>query len=254
MDLLGKTGEVSANKLADSLGVSVWTIRRDLSVLEERGVLLRRYGGASLVEANDAVCHLDEPNSVQAPTAENQDAKRRIGITAARLLHPRERVALAGGSTTLEVAKGLKNHHFKGEIITNALDIALELSEEQDIHVVCTGGDVQPRYRTLVGAVSERMLKLQYFDVAVIGVSGVSVRHGITVNSQVNATALELMVDHSCRTILVIDSTKLGRVSFASLTLTAPIDFLVTDEPLPYEYNRYFQAMKTRVLIAEKRL
>jgi DeoR family transcriptional regulator of aga operon len=184
----------------------------------------------------------------------NEEAKRCIGMMTARLLHSGERVALAGGTTTLEVAKALKLIHFKGEVVTNALDIALELSEESDIHVVCTGGDVQPRYHTLVGAVAERMLKLQYFDVAVIGVSGISLRHGITVNSQVDATALELMMEHSCRTIVVADRSKFGRVCFASFAPTPPIDMLVTDDRPPADYQDYLQALKIKLMAAERNL
>src|SRR6266498_2922837 len=251
MDILEKKGDVSAKILAKTLDVSIWTIRRDLNMLEERGILKRYYGGAGKASSPDEICQLTERGSFQVSAIENQADKRRIGLAAARLLHAGERVALAGGTTTYEVAKALRIYHFKGEIVTNALDIALELSEDPDIRVVCTGGGVQPRYRTLVGTVSERMLKLHYFDVAVIGVSGISLRYGLTVYSQVNATALELMVEHSCRTILVADKTKLDRVSFASLSLATPVNYLVTDQPLPREYNEYFLAMNTAVVVAD---
>lgn len=252
MDSLEKNGDVSAKKLAESLNVSIWTIRRDLNILQKRGILDRYYGGASRVEELDSACRLDERGSFRGSSIENRDAKRCIGQATARLLHKGEHVAMAGGTTTFEVARALKKLNFDGEIVTNALDIALELAETPGVHLVCTGGDVQPRYHTLVGADSMRMLKLHYFDVAVVGVSGISLQHGLTVHSQVNASALELMVDHSCRTIMVADSTKLGQVSFASLSLSAAIDCFVTDQPLPQEYAAYFQGLQTRVVVAEK--
>lgn len=250
LDSLEKNGQVSAKELARRLEVSVWTIRRDLNALEQRGILSRYYGGAGQAVGRDGSMRPGERGSFRVSAVENREAKRRVGLAAAGLLHSGQRVALAGGTTTLEVAKALKKFHFKGDIVTNALDIALELSEEPEIHVVCTGGDVQPRYRTLVGPVSERMLKLQYFDVAVIGVSGISLQHGLTVHSQVNATALELMAEHAFRTILVADCTKLGRVSYASLSLATPIDCFVTDETLPAEYDEYFRSMHARVVVA----
>ena len=252
MDILEKNRDVSTKELAEILGVSVWTIRRDLNSLEERKILARFYGGAQPIARSDETCHLTDRGSFRASASENQNAKKRIGLAVGRLLRPGERVALTGGTTTFEVAKALKRLHFKGEIVTNALDIALELSEEPQIRVVCTGGDVQPRYHTLVGADSERMLKMNYFDAAVIGVSGISLRHGLTVHSQVNATALELVVDHSCRTIMVADASKLGQVSFASLNLSSPIDTLVTDQPLAEEYRQYFQEMGVDVVVAER--
>jgi DeoR family transcriptional regulator, aga operon transcriptional repressor len=252
MDILENSGDVSAKKLADRLNVSIWTIRRDLNKLETRGILARYHGGASRVEERDSFCRLVERGSFRVSSIENQEAKQRIGLACARLLLTGNHVAMAGGTTTFEVAKALKKLHYKGEIVTNALDIALELAEQPEIRVVCTGGDVQPRYHTLVGADSLRMLKLHYFDVAVIGVSGISLKHGLTVYSQVNATALELMVEHSCRTIMVADTTKLGQVSFASLSLSEPIDCFVTDQPLPREYEQYFCELRTRIVVAEK--
>ena len=252
MDILEKNRDVSAKNLAKSLNVSIWTIRRDLNALGERGILLRSYGGASRTDGHDSACRLGERGSFRLSAVENKDAKRQIGLAAARLIHTGERVALAGGTTTLEVAKALKKIHFNGDVVTNALDIALELAEQPGIRVVCTGGDVQPRYHTLIGTDSMRMLKLHFFDVAVIGVSGISLQQGLTVYSQVNAAALELMAEHSCRTILVADATKLGQVSFASLSLPAPIDCFVTDEPLPAEYCEYFQGLQTWVMVAEK--
>jgi DeoR/GlpR family transcriptional regulator of sugar metabolism len=249
--LLETSGEVTAKDLAGRLNVSIWTVRRDLNNLEDRGILRRFYGGADSVQAFKDACQLVEPDSFRIASSVNQEAKRRVGLAAARLLHSGERVAMAGGTTTLEVARALKGLRFKGEIVTNALDIALELSEEPEIHVVCTGGDVQPRYHTLVGTVAERMLKLQYFDAAVIGVTGVSLRQGITVNSQVDATVLELMMEHSCRTVLVADSTKFGRVSFSSFSPAVPINYLVTDEAPPAEYCQYLLAKKIQVVVAE---
>jgi DeoR family transcriptional regulator of aga operon len=76
------------------------------------------------------------------------------------------------------------------------------------------------------------VLKLHYFDVAVIGVSGVTPREGFTVNSQVEATLLSLMIEHAQSVILVADSSKVGRIAFASLNVPAPVMALVTDAQL----------------------
>ena len=253
INLLEANGEVSARDLADRLDVSIWTIRRDLNDLEGRGVLRRYYGGADPIRSIDDSRQLEGRDSFRKSAVVNLDAKQRIGLAAARLIHPGERVALAGGTTTLEVAKALKIIGFKGEIVTNGLDIALELSEESEIHLACLGGDVQPRSHTLFGSLTERMLKLHYFDVAVIGVSGISPSHGITVNSQVDATVLELMVEHSSRAILVADGSKFGRVGFASFSPNVHIYGIVTDEPLSAEYCDYLQSIQVKMVIADRK-
>jgi DeoR family transcriptional regulator of aga operon len=250
--LLETCGEVSAKDLADRLNVSVWTVRRDLNSLEHCGVLRRYYGGADPVHGADEASMFTTRSSFRVYAEVNLEAKRCIGLAAARLLHYGERVALSGGTTTLEAAKALKKTRFKGEVVTNALDIALELAEVPDIRVVCTGGDVLPRYHTLVGADTEHMLKLHHFDVAVIGVTGISLHNGITVNRQVDATALELMMSHSLRTILVADRSKFGRVCFAPFSPDVSIDVLVTDAPLPVEYCEYLEMRRIKIVIAEK--
>ncbi len=251
-NLLEASGEVTAKDLAERLQVSVWTIRRDLNCLENSGILKRYYGGADPAQPITPAGQLDVHGSFRGYAGVNLEAKRYIGRAAARLLHSGERVAMAGGTTTLEVARALKQYHFKGEVVTNALDIALELSEETEIHLVCTGGDVLPRYHTLVGADTEHALKLRYFDVAVVGVTGISLERGITVNSQVDAAVLSLMTEHADRTILVADRSKFGQASFAQFSPQGPIDTLVTDEPPPQVYLEFFQKMGVQVIIAEK--
>jgi DeoR family transcriptional regulator of aga operon len=250
--LLETNGKVSTKELADRLKVSIWTIRRDLTSLECHGILKRYYGGAhphcSLNETGIAY----ESDSFRVSTGVNLEAKRCIGLAAAQLVQPGERLAIAGGTTTLEVVKALKLFHFKGEIVTNALDVALELSEEHEIHVICTGGDLQPRYHTLVGKVAEHMLKQHYFDTAIIGITGISHERGFTVNSQVDATGLEIMMEHSIRTILVADHSKFGRICFAPLSPGVPIHSLVTDEFVASEYGDYLQKKNIQVIVANR--
>ena len=254
MNLLETSEDVSVKQLADRFNVSMWTIRRDLSSLEERGVLKRYYGHASTARSGRDSTQVAKRDSFRISSIVNLEAKQRIGQAAARLLHSGERIALAGGTTTFEVAKALKISGFSGKVITNALDIALELAEESEIQVICTGGDVLPRYHTLVGPETERMLRGQFFDTAVFGVGGISLQHGFTTHSQVDATALELMLENSYRNILVVDSTKFDRVSFASLSLSAPINDLVTNEPPPPEYRKYLSRLNINIVVAEKHI
>jgi DeoR family transcriptional regulator of aga operon len=187
----------------------------------------------------------------QSPAAlAHVEAKRRIGWAAAQLVRGDAHMALSGGSTTLEAARALKALHYHGEIVTNALDIAMELSGAPEMRVVCTGGDVQRRYHTLAGSVTERILKLHFFDVAVIGVSGLTAKEGITVNSQVEAASLSLMIEHSRRVIYVADQSKFGRIAFASLAVHAPEQTLVTDSRPSPEFQQHLQRLGLQLVIA----
>jgi DeoR family transcriptional regulator, fructose operon transcriptional repressor len=250
LTLLEMHREVSATELSRRLNVSPWTIRRDLTSLEEQGALKRHYGGAKGGPDERTSSPAEARDSFRVSSDQNLEDKHRIALTAYRLVRMGERLAIGGGTTTLEVAKVLKQSHFHGEIVTNSLDVALELAEEQEIHLTCTGGDVQPRYHTLVGSVAERTLKLQFFDVAFIGISGISPQHGITVNSQVDAAYLELMIEHSRRAVIVADRSKFGRVGFVSLTPGIPVTHFVTNDTISNEYRDYLDALKIEPVLS----
>jgi DeoR family transcriptional regulator of aga operon len=241
LELLSQHGEATVDELAATLRVSVWTIRRDLSLLEERGALHRLHGRAELAPRGPGETW--DAGALRQAAATNLEAKQRIAqIVACRIPHGAH-VALSGGSTTLEVARALKAAHFGGEVVTNALDIAVDLAETPGLRVVCTGGEVQPRYRTLAGAVTERVLKLHFFDFAIIGVSGIDLRHGFTVNSQVEAATVNLIAEHARTVVVVADRSKFGCVAFASVLGETPPHWLVTDGTPPAEYGRHLRSL-----------
>jgi DeoR family transcriptional regulator of aga operon len=224
--------------------VSVWTVRRDLAALEEQGVLQRRHGRAEVTSAAQAQAW--DSASLDRAAGGNLEAKQRIGRLVARCIPPGAHVALSGGSTTLEVARALKALGFQGDIVTNALDIAAELAAQPGLRVVCTGGEVQPRYHTLAGVVTERVLKLHFFDYAVIGVSGIDLRHGFTVNSQVEAATVNLIAEHARTVVVAADSSKFGRVAFASVLTETPPHLLACEGAPPPAYARYLAALGVR--------
>jgi DeoR family transcriptional regulator, aga operon transcriptional repressor len=244
LEILCQNGETTVEELAARLKVSVWTVRRDLTSLESRGALQRLHGRAEVATATK-VQEWDSTSLHQAAST-NREAKQQIGRTVARRIPPGSHIALSGGSTTLEVARALKSMRFHGEVVTNALDIAVELAALPGLHVVCTGGEVQPRYHTLAGAVTERVLKLHFFDFAVIGVSGVDLRHGFTVNSQVEAATVNLIADHARTVVVAADSTKFDRVAFASVLGDTPPHLLACEAAPPHAYGPFFAALGTQ--------
>ena len=246
LEILCQAGESTVEELAHRLKVSVWTVRRDLAVLQDRGALQRLHGRAEMAGATQV-----EPwdrTSLHQAAADHREAKQSIGRSVARLIPIGAHVALSGGSTTLEVARALKALRFQGEVVTNALDIAVELAAIPGLNVVCTGGEVQPRYHTLAGTVTERVLKLHFFDFAVIGVSGIDLRHGFTVNSQVEAATVNLIAEHARTVVVAADSSKFGRVAFASVLSESPPHLFACEGAPPPVYVQFFDALGTRAV------
>lgn len=240
VQILARRAEASVSELAAELGVSGWTIRRDLAVLAAYGQIGRRRGTVLLMTSDPLV---------QTAQDQQAEAKRRIGREAARLLRAGQRVAIGAGSTTREVARALQGHRGL-TVVTNALDIALELAAESEITVTCTGGDVHPDYTTLTGPVAERAIRAMVFDVAVIGVSGIDALAGLTSSSPLNAGPLALMIEHAHEVLVVADGTKFGRVGFAQLAPLTTLDVLVTDAAPPVEIRAALAAAGVRVIVA----
>lgn len=244
--ILMELEQVSIQELATQLDVSTWTIRRDLAPLEERKVVRRFHGGVALLEAT-----LFQQDDFESSVTEAREAKQRIGQVAARMLLMDDSIVLGGGATTTEVARHLtlrKNLR----IMTNALNIALELSRNPNIHVTCTGGNVDGGFYTLIGSVTERSLSAHFFDVAVIGVSGISANAGLTVSSQANAIVLRLMIEHSRKTIVVAAHSKFEQICFAQVAPLSQIDTIVTDTCPPALLADELKSAKVRLLVADE--
>src|SRR5580765_5519557 len=142
-------GEVSVDSLAKDFNVSSATIRRDLSELERHGLLRRTHGGANPVSSM-----LYEPfrnlSSFQEQQQKCAAEKRRIGLTAASLISDGETVAIGAGTTTTQFARSIR--HRKGiTIVTNAVNIAMELSHRADLKIIVTGGAMSGDWFALTG-------------------------------------------------------------------------------------------------------
>lgn len=242
---------VRISELADMLNVSSWTVRRDLNDMETQGLVERSYGQVRLL---NAARHLSVAvdNELRQATDPHQEAKKLIGRAAARLLRGSQYVALGGGSTTTQVAHALQSESCCLKVMTNALNIALILSRDSDIEVISTGGAVHGSYYSLTGPVAERALREHYFDVAVVGASGITAREGLTLNSPLNASTLQIMLEQAQQTMIVADHSKIGRVRFAHLAPLSAVRWLVVDRYPSDEFCRELEACGVDLVVASE--
>lgn len=243
LQLLRQKSEISVAELAAQVNVSDWTIRRDLAMLEETQQVRRHYGGVAL--ALEAA----QLNQMAFNAQDQASAKASIGRAAAQFIKSHQFVALAAGTTTTQVGLALRGRSDIA-IMTNALNIAQELSRETGIRVTCAGGEVHGDYYTLTGPVTERALSTHYYDVAVVGVSGISLEQGFSVNSQSNAASISIMLQNAHRRIVVADHTKFGKVSYAFLAKLSDIHVIVTDAAPSEAFRQQLQAVGTTLVVA----
>ena len=221
LEMLATGGALDVGGLADDLGVSAATVRRDLQLLEEQRMLTRTHGGAV---ASDVSYELP----LRYKAARHQTEKLRIAVEAATRVSDGAIVGLTGGTTTTEVARSILDR--RGiTVVTNALNIAGELAIRADLKLVVTGGTARPESYELVGPVAEQALQGLNLDVAFVGVDGITVEAGLTTHHEIEAHTNRSLIDRARHVVVVTDSSKLGRVAFAQICPVGAVDELITD-------------------------
>ena len=206
-ELVHQRGAVRVEELTELLGVSPATIRRDLEALEEAGQLRRVHGGAISVHGRMAEPLFDDKTSIAA------DEKRRIAVEAVKLINADDTIYLDGGSTVLELAKLLKSRN-DITVVTNSLRAAAELSAS-DMPLILVGGELRKRSQTIVGALTRKIIDELHIDIAFMGTIGLTAEEGMTTTAPAEAYTKELVMARSSRTVLLVDSSKIGKISFA---------------------------------------
>jgi DeoR/GlpR family transcriptional regulator of sugar metabolism len=251
VQLLVEQQIVRVSALADLLAVSSWTVRRDLQEMEEQGLVERSYGQVRLLPAARRLSQMVN-TEIQRAVDPHLEAKKCIGRAAARLLRGTQRVALGAGSTTTQVAHALRGEPCCLKVMTNALNIAMILSGDPEMEVFCTGGTVHGSYYSLTGPVAERALREHFFDIAVVGASGVTLAEGLTLNSQLNAFTMQLMIAQARYTMVVTDLSKIGRVRFAHLAPLCAARWLVLDKRPADSFCRDLEMCGVELVIASE--
>ena len=221
LDQLATGNGVDVNGLAKELGASPATIRRDLATLERQRLLERTHGGA--------VAHaVSYELPLRYKGVRFAEEKRRIAAAAAGRVTEGMAVGLTGGTTATEVARALAGRP-RLTIVTNALNIAAELGVRPNIKLIVTGGLARSQTYELSGPIAEASLAGLTLDLAFIGVDGVDAKAGCTTHEEVEAHTNQVMIRHAQRAVLVADSSKIGKVTFARICPARDVDELITD-------------------------
>jgi len=219
---VARHGYVSGSGLAQRLGVSEMTIRRDLLKLEQEGKLRRARGGA--VGPMSGTIDTVEPD-IDDRCRMNAAQKQRIGRHAARLCLPEHFVAVDIGSTTLCLAHALIGRDVR--FFTCSLKIATVLTAAGET-VVIPGGSVRGSEPSLVGALTRRQIESFRFDTAFIGVSGASAS-GLFDYSLEDSEIKRALIENSSRVVALVDQSKFDRSAVAKVCDLGEFDILVTD-------------------------
>jgi len=225
LDVLQQEGRVVVADLARQFRTSQITIRKDLEILQGRGLVHRTHGGA-LTPPTGALNDL----SVQEKEKMHRMEKIRIAQAAVRMVEEGQSVLLDSGTTTLAIARVLRS--FRNlTVITNAVNIAAELANS-DIEVILTGGTVRKNSFSLVGPLAEETLRQLSADVLFLGVDGFDTKLGLSTPNLQEAKVNRVMVGISRNVVAVCDSSKFGRRSLSSIVAPNAIHQVITDKKI----------------------
>ncbi len=222
-------GRVSVDVLSQRFQVNASTIRRDLERLERRNLLRRVHGGAVPAEPLDYTRY-DQDITFNKNALRQTAEKTRIALAAARLIQPGDTIIISPGTTTTQLARCIRQLQLRDlTVVTNAVNIAMELSGLPAVNLIATGGIVLPDFYAMVGPQAEQSLGEMFVDKAFIGVTGVSAEHGLTGPNQLEALTYRVTLERARRTIVLADHTKLGWVALYRIAPITSAHAVITD-------------------------
>jgi len=236
-------GRVDVTELAEELGVTPETIRRDLTLLERHGHLRRVHGGAIPVE------RLGFEPAVAAREGVLVAEKERIAKRALEELPAEGAVILDAGTTTARLAEALPLDR-ELTVVTTGLQVATVLAGRPHVTLHVIGGLIRGRTLAAVGDWTEAALREVYADVVFLGTNGISIRRGLTTADRAEAAAKRAMINAARRRVVLADHTKVGSDHFATFGQLEDVDVVITDTGLDEESAAELEAAGPKVVRA----
>jgi DeoR/GlpR family transcriptional regulator of sugar metabolism len=225
--------------LAEALGVSASTVRRDLEALEEQGLVERTHGGAIYRGPHHHSIVFTERMH------EQEQQKKLIGRYAASLVQPQMTLLLDGGSTVYYAAQQIEARPL--QIVTASLSIANLFADDEAVEIVVVGGSLYPRTGVMVGPLATGSLAELHADLLLFSLAGIYEGHGYNQNLAM-AEVEQVMIRQAARAGLLMDSSKFGRKSLARVCSIDDVEQIVTD---PGVSDRWRRECGERLVIAE---
>jgi len=241
-EIVDKKGGIKTSDLSSMFNVSEMTILRDLSILEEEGILKRVYGGA--VNMKNSTREL----SVIIRKNIHPNEKNIIAEKALKFISSGESLFLDGSTTALALARKLAARDLEITVITNGLDVINELKENLSIKTICPGGELQQSTLSFIGPYPENFLKDIFADKSFISASGIAIKSGITVENPIQATVKKIMLENSFEKIILLDSSKFGVTRLSKVCQIENVSMIITDKKPPDEYLEYFKKSNVGVV------
>lgn len=241
LDLLTQNKKLKVTELSDVLNVSQVTIRKDLSALEDSGIIVREHGYAKLNESDD----------INNRLAYHYDIKQKIAEKAVESIEDGETVMIESGSccalVALEIAKTKKDV----TLITNSAFIADYIRKIGNVRIILLGGEYQEESQVMVGPITRKCAEGFFVDKLFIGTDGFTKETGFTGNDYMRSEAVKDMAKQASNVIIVTDSVKFQQKGVVSLLDTKKVSYIYTDSNIPEETEEYLIENNIKIIKTE---
>lgn len=222
LKIVGKEKHIEVLDLCEQLNVSAVTIRKDLKLLEKKGLLFRTHGGASL----------ENPYINEKPVLEKEkisvEEKNGIAQAAANLITENDSILIASGTTVQALSKFIKPKN-KLTVITSSLNVVLHLIHDKNIEILQLGGYIRHSSVSVIGSYATQILENVSCSKLFLGVDGIDFDYGLSTTSLEEAQLNQKMLASAQRIIVLADSSKFGKKSFAKICDLSAISEIITD-------------------------
>lgn len=243
LEKLAKEKHVEVLELCDLLQVSAVTIRKDFSFLEEKGLLFRTHGGASL----------DNPYINEKAIVEKEkisvEEKNGIAQCAAQLIDENDSIMIASGTTVQALSKFIKPKN-KLTVITSSLYVVMHLIHDKSIEILQLGGYIRHSSGSVIGKYAEHILDDISCSKLFLGVDGLDIEYGLSTTNLEEAQLNKSMLTAAQKIIVLADSSKFGKKSFAKICNVEQIHELITDRGISVILKKKFEDKGIKVTIA----
>ena len=241
LDLLTQNKKLKVTELSEVLNVSQVTIRKDLSALEESGIIVREHGYAKLNESDD----------INNRLAYHYDIKQKIAERAVESIEDGETVMIESGSccalVALEIAKTKKDV----TLITNSAFIADYIRKTGNVRIILLGGEYQEESQVMVGPITRKCAEGFFVDKLFVGTDGFTKETGFTGNDYMRSEAVKDMAKQASNVIIVTDSVKFQQKGVVSLMDTKKVSYVYTDSNIPEDAEEYLVENNIKVIKTE---
>lgn len=240
---LQNIGRISIDELIEEMQVSGVTIRKDLKLLEEKNLLFRTWGGASLTN----------PYKIEKPIQEKEllkvKEKQQIARAALNLIGENDSIIIGSGTTVFELARCIQTQQ-RLTVITPALRVGLELCNKPNVDVLLLGGMVRPSSSSATGLFAEKILDEISSGILFLGVDGIDMDFGFSITNLEETSLGQKMIQASQITVIMADSSKFGQRGLGRICPLDHVQYIVTDSGVSSEIVEKVEETGVKVIIA----